>query len=152
VAKKDYAPLMPALGRKRQVDLMSWRPAWSIEWVPAQPGLHRETLPGKKQTKRKQSHTKQLHKRRVVHQAQGRVKHPLQEETCGTPLRLVHLPQCQCSGHKALDLELFLVKRNGWLCLKTLSMFSLFLCEICVLYFGQDCVKRSFLIKDLYLF
>jgi hypothetical protein len=23
---------------------LSWRPAWSTEWVPGQPGLHRETL------------------------------------------------------------------------------------------------------------
>jgi hypothetical protein len=25
---------------------LSWRPAWSTEWVPGQPGLHRETLTG----------------------------------------------------------------------------------------------------------
>jgi hypothetical protein len=27
------------------------RPAWSTEWVPGQPGLHRETLSKNKQTK-----------------------------------------------------------------------------------------------------
>jgi hypothetical protein len=31
---------------------LSWRPAWSTEWVPGQPGLHRETL-SKKQNKTK---------------------------------------------------------------------------------------------------
>jgi hypothetical protein len=28
---------------------LSSRPAWSTEWVPGQPGLHRETLSGKNQ-------------------------------------------------------------------------------------------------------
>lgn len=36
----------PALGRQRQVDLLSSRPTWSTKQVPEQPGvLHRETLP-----------------------------------------------------------------------------------------------------------
>jgi hypothetical protein len=30
---------------------LSSRPAWSSEWVPGQPGLHRETLSQKNQTK-----------------------------------------------------------------------------------------------------
>jgi hypothetical protein len=34
------------------------RPAWSTEWVPGQPGLHRETLSWNKQTN-KQDKTKQ---------------------------------------------------------------------------------------------
>ena len=38
-----HTSLIPALKRQRQEDLSS-RPAWSIEWVPGQPGLHRETL------------------------------------------------------------------------------------------------------------
>jgi hypothetical protein len=39
-------PLIQAL--KRQNRQNSWlRSAWSIEWVPEQPGLHRETLPWK---------------------------------------------------------------------------------------------------------
>jgi hypothetical protein len=38
-------PLIPALGRQRQADFWVWsQPAWSTEWVPGQPGLHRETL------------------------------------------------------------------------------------------------------------
>jgi len=37
-------PLTLALGRQRQVDLISLRPAWSIEQVPGQPGLCREIL------------------------------------------------------------------------------------------------------------
>jgi hypothetical protein len=64
-------PLVPALGRQRQVDLwvpgqpglhsefqaslvytVSSRPAWSTQWVLAQPRLHRETLsPGGKKKK-----------------------------------------------------------------------------------------------------
>jgi hypothetical protein len=39
---------------------LSSRPAWSTEWVPGQPGLHRETLSRKtKQNKTKQKQTKQ---------------------------------------------------------------------------------------------
>ena len=39
---------------------LSSRPAWSTEWVPRQPGLHRETLSQKtKQNKTKQNKTKQ---------------------------------------------------------------------------------------------
>jgi hypothetical protein len=38
---------------------LSSRPAWSTEWVPGQPGLHRETLSQKKQNKTKQNKTKQ---------------------------------------------------------------------------------------------
>jgi hypothetical protein len=33
-----------ALGRQKQVDLLSLSLAWSIERVPGQPGLHREKL------------------------------------------------------------------------------------------------------------
>ena len=32
---------------------LSLRPAWSIEWVPGQPGLYRETLSWKSQKKKK---------------------------------------------------------------------------------------------------
>jgi hypothetical protein len=32
---------------------LSSRPAWSTEWVPGQPGLHRETLSWKKQQQKK---------------------------------------------------------------------------------------------------
>jgi hypothetical protein len=32
---------------------LSSRPAWSTEWVPGQPGLHRETLSQKKNKKKK---------------------------------------------------------------------------------------------------
>jgi len=37
-------PLIPALRRHRQVDVLSVRPAWSTEQVPGQLGLHKETL------------------------------------------------------------------------------------------------------------
>ena len=29
---------------ERQEDLLRWKPAWSTEWIPEQPGLHTETL------------------------------------------------------------------------------------------------------------
>jgi hypothetical protein len=38
---------------------LSSRPAWSTEWVPGQPGLHRETLSRKKQNKTKKQKQKQ---------------------------------------------------------------------------------------------
>ena len=48
-------PLVPALGRQRQVDFWVWdQPGLQSELVPGQPGLHRETLSQKtkdKQTK-----------------------------------------------------------------------------------------------------
>jgi hypothetical protein len=31
---------------------LSSRPAWSTEWVPGQPGIHRETLSWKNKTKK----------------------------------------------------------------------------------------------------
>lgn len=39
-------PLISELRKQRQANgsLMSWRPAWSTDWVPGSPGLHRETL------------------------------------------------------------------------------------------------------------
>jgi hypothetical protein len=40
--------------------LLSLRPAWSTEWVPGQPGLHRETLSRKKPIKNKQTKIKWL--------------------------------------------------------------------------------------------
>ena len=49
-----HTPLIPALGRQRQVDYeFSSRPAWFTRWVPGQPGLYRESLSRKKQTKNK---------------------------------------------------------------------------------------------------
>jgi hypothetical protein len=37
-------PLIPAPGRQRQTGSLSYRPACSINRVPGQPGLYRETL------------------------------------------------------------------------------------------------------------
>ena len=39
-------------------EFLSSRPAWSTEWVPGQPGLHRETLSLKNQTKPNQTRKK----------------------------------------------------------------------------------------------
>jgi hypothetical protein len=47
-----HTPLIPTLGRQRQVDFWVWGQP-GIEWVPGQPGLHRETLSRK--TKKKKS-------------------------------------------------------------------------------------------------
>ena len=38
---------------------LSSRPAWSTEWVPVQPGLHRETLSQKRKEKRKEKKRKE---------------------------------------------------------------------------------------------
>ena len=35
----------PSTREAEAVGSLCWRPAWSSEWVPGQPGLHRETLP-----------------------------------------------------------------------------------------------------------
>jgi hypothetical protein len=40
--------------------LLSWRPAWSTEWVPGQPGLHRETLSVKTEKRKKKRKKKDL--------------------------------------------------------------------------------------------
>jgi hypothetical protein len=43
---------------------LSSRPAWSTEWVPGQPGLHRETLSQKKTTKKTPKNKKQTNKQK----------------------------------------------------------------------------------------
>jgi hypothetical protein len=43
---------------------LSLRPAWSTEWVPGQPGLHRETLSQKtKQTNKQTNKASNKHKK-----------------------------------------------------------------------------------------
>jgi hypothetical protein len=44
---------------------LSSRPAWSTEWVPGQPGLHRETL-SQKQTKRKERRRRRQTKHQLL--------------------------------------------------------------------------------------
>ena len=39
-------------------ECLSSRPAWSTEWVPGQPGLHRETMSQKTNKKNKKQKTK----------------------------------------------------------------------------------------------
>jgi hypothetical protein len=39
-----HTPLIPAFRRQRQEDFWVRGQPWSTEWVPGQPGLHRETL------------------------------------------------------------------------------------------------------------
>jgi hypothetical protein len=45
----------PSSQEAEAVEFLSSRPAWSTEWVPGQPGLHRETLSQKKEKKRKEN-------------------------------------------------------------------------------------------------
>jgi hypothetical protein len=53
IKKHTARLLIQALGRQRQVDFwVRERPAWSTEWVPGQPGLHRETLTQEKRKER----------------------------------------------------------------------------------------------------
>jgi hypothetical protein len=53
---------------------LSLRPAWSTEWVPEQPGLHRETLSENKtkQNKTKQNKTKQNKTKQNAARRRGR--------------------------------------------------------------------------------
>jgi hypothetical protein len=52
-------PLIPVLKRQRQADLCEFE-AWSMGWVPGQPGLsHKETLSQKNKTKNKTKPSKQ---------------------------------------------------------------------------------------------
>jgi hypothetical protein len=44
---------------------LSSRPAWSTEWVPGQPGLHRETLSRKNKTKQNKTKHKTKQKKEV---------------------------------------------------------------------------------------
>jgi hypothetical protein len=60
---------------------LSSRSAWSTEWVPGQPGLHRETLFWKKQNKTKQNNWKIYKngviftlKKKTVYIAQARIR------------------------------------------------------------------------------
>ena len=49
----QHTPLIPALGRQRQADLVSSMPDWSTERVPGQLGLLHETPVLKKKTNKK---------------------------------------------------------------------------------------------------
>lgn len=68
-------PLRAALGKQRQGDLFSWRPAWSTEPVSGQPGLHRKTLSQKnkreQQQNRKEIIKKEEKKKRPHFRARG---------------------------------------------------------------------------------
>jgi hypothetical protein len=44
---------------------LSWRPAWSTEWVPGQPGLYRETL-SQKIKKQTNKQTKKQPKKNII--------------------------------------------------------------------------------------
>jgi hypothetical protein len=48
----------PSIWEAEAGEFLSSRPAWSTEWVPGQPGLHREILSGKPKTKTKNKQTK----------------------------------------------------------------------------------------------
>jgi hypothetical protein len=50
-----HMPLISALGRQRQANFWVRGQPGSIEWVPGQPGLHRETLSRKTKNETKQN-------------------------------------------------------------------------------------------------
>jgi hypothetical protein len=47
----------PSTWKTKAGESLSSRPAWSTKWVPGQPGLHRETLTGKRKKKNKTNFT-----------------------------------------------------------------------------------------------
>jgi hypothetical protein len=47
----------PSTWKAEAGGFLSLRPAWSTEWVPGQPGLHRETLSQNKQTNKQKTQT-----------------------------------------------------------------------------------------------
>jgi hypothetical protein len=49
-------PLNPSTWEAEAGGFLSSRPAWSTEWVPEQPGLHRETLSQKPKNQNKQKY------------------------------------------------------------------------------------------------
>jgi hypothetical protein len=51
--EEKVTPLIVALGEAEPGRSLSSRPAWSTQWVPGQPGLHRETLSWRKKNKKK---------------------------------------------------------------------------------------------------
>ena len=50
----------PSTGKAKVARFLS--PAWSTEWIPGQPGLHRETLSRKNKNKNKTKQTKKQKK------------------------------------------------------------------------------------------
>lgn len=62
------------------------------------------------------------------------------------------IPLFVFEDHNDCDLEFFLVKRDAWLCLKTLSVFSHILYEIHILHIGPDYVESRFFTRDMHLF
>ena len=57
LSQRWRTPLIPALGRQREEDLMSSRPVWSTKPVLEQPGLlHREALSWKTKGKKKKNY------------------------------------------------------------------------------------------------
>ena len=57
---------------------LSSRPAWSTEWAPRQPGLHRETLSRKPKKKKKQ---KQKQNKTKQNKNQNQTKQPPKQKT-----------------------------------------------------------------------
>jgi hypothetical protein len=50
---------------------LSWRPAWSTELVPVQPGIHRKTLSQKRKKKRRRKRRRRRRRRRRKLTQQG---------------------------------------------------------------------------------
>ena len=63
MANKEVAHAFNPSTREAEAgSFMSSRPAWSTNWVPGQPGLHRETLSQKNKKQKKKKKKKQAEK------------------------------------------------------------------------------------------
>jgi hypothetical protein len=66
---------------------LSLRPAWSTEWVPGQPGLHRETLSRKNKQNNKKQKTE---KRKRKEMDEGEPSIPVEPRHGQWPLTALH--------------------------------------------------------------
>jgi len=57
-----HTPLILSTWKAEARGFLSLRPTWSTEWVPGQPGLHRETLSSNKQTNKNRKKEKKKKK------------------------------------------------------------------------------------------
>jgi hypothetical protein len=82
-------PFNPSTWEAEAGGFLSLRRAWSTEWVPGQPGLHRETLPRKTKTKTITTTTKQFMEERVyfVLQLSGYTRHSVTEGSQGRSIK-----------------------------------------------------------------
>jgi hypothetical protein len=81
---------------------LSSRPAWSTEWVPGQPGLHRETLSRKNKNKTKQKQTKKKRKKEKKRKEKKRWKQGVVVNAYNLSIREVETEGSEIQGHSQL--------------------------------------------------